>query len=269
MSAAPRPFAAAQRFFRTPKGLLLVVLAVLVACAAPVEGLRLIGPNLIAAAGVAMAIDAPILRWREGEWVFPSGAVLTGMIVAMVLSPHVAWPVAAATAAIAIASKYVARTRSANVFNPAALGLVAAFYLFGTEQNWWGALGGAPVWAVGAVLATGAFMADRVNKIPMVLAFLGVYYLIFTIAAFVGSPALVAEVYRPPDLQAELYFAFFILTDPPTSPTRYGDQIWCAAIVAVASVAVFELLGAAHYLLAGVLVGNVWEAWRRTRRAAR
>jgi hypothetical protein len=37
----------------------------------------------------------------------------------------------------------------------------------------------------------------------------------------------------------------------------------CGAIVAAASYAVFEWVGAVYYLLAGVLVGNVWEAWRR------
>jgi hypothetical protein len=31
----------------------------------------------------------------------------------------------------------------------------------------------------------------------------------------------------------------------------------------VASYAFFELVGAVYYLLAGVLVGNIWEAWRR------
>jgi hypothetical protein len=34
-------------------------------------------------------------------------------------------------------------------------------------------------------------------------------------------------------------------------------------IVAAASYAFFELVGAAYYLLAGVLIGNIWEAWRR------
>jgi hypothetical protein len=42
----------------------------------------------------------------------------------------------------------------------------------------------------------------------------------------------------------------------------------CGAIVAIASYAVFELVGAAYYLLAGVLVGNIWEAWRRRHLAA-
>jgi len=33
--------------------------------------------------------------------------------------------------------------------------------------------------------------------------------------------------------------------------------------VAVAAFAIFQWTGAAHYLLSAVLVGNVWEAWRR------
>lgn len=75
-----------------------------------------------------------------------------------------------------------------------------------------------------------------------------------------------AEIFRTPDIEAVLYFAFFILTDPPTSPAKYRDQIICGLIVAVVSYALFELAGVVYYLLAGVLVGNVWEAWRRVHR---
>ncbi len=55
------------------------------------------------------------------------------------------------------------------------------------------------------------------------------------------------------------------LTDPPTSPVKYPDQLVCGVIVAVVSYAVFEWVGAAYYLLAGVLVGNLWEALSRMR----
>jgi len=261
----PQPGAALQRFFRTPKGLLLIVLGALLVVAVPGEGAARVGGGLVAAAVVAMAIDAPILRWRERAWIFPSGALLTGLIVAMVLSPAEPWYVPAITSAIAIVSKYLVRTFSANVFNPAALGIVLTFYLFDTGQSWWGALGDVTPIALILLFVTGVFITDRVNKLPLVVAFLGSYYLLFTIAAFAGEPRRVAEIFRPPDLQAVLFFAFFILTDPPTSPVKYADQIICAVIVATSSFAVFELLGAAHYLLAGVLVGNVWEAWRRVR----
>jgi Na+-translocating ferredoxin:NAD+ oxidoreductase RnfD subunit len=252
-----------RKFFRTPKGLLTIVLAILTALAAPTEGLGIVGPELFGAVTTAAAIDLVILRWRNGGWEFPSGAVLTGLIVAMVLTPREPWYVPAVTSAIAVVSKYVLRTRSANIFNPAALALVATYYWFESGHSWWGALPDLSPFAITLLLASGVFIADRVNKMPLVLMFLGLYFALFTVMAFVGAPVRVAALYRAPDLHAVLYFAFFILTDPPTSPVKYRDQLICAGIVAVASFVVFQWVGAVYYLLAGVLVGNIWEAWRR------
>jgi Na+-translocating ferredoxin:NAD+ oxidoreductase RnfD subunit len=155
------------------------------------------------------------------------------------------------------------------VFNPAALGLVVTFYLIGTGQDWWGALADAGVAGLVALFVTGVFIVDRVNKTPLVLAFLGSYFLLFTVVAFAGEPRLVAEIFRSPDINAVLFFAFFILTDPPTSPAKYRDQITYGVLVAIAAFAIFELVGAAHYLLSGVLAGNLWEAWRRRQADAR
>ena len=86
-----------MRFFRTPKGLLIIVLSVLAAAAAPVEGVDRVWPGLAAGSAVAMLVDAPILKLRTDKWQFPSGALLTGMIAAMVLSPLEPWYVAAET----------------------------------------------------------------------------------------------------------------------------------------------------------------------------
>jgi Na+-translocating ferredoxin:NAD+ oxidoreductase RnfD subunit len=254
-----------MRFFRTPKGLLLLVLALLAAVAAPVEGLRVVAPGLFAAVVVSAAIDAVILRWRDGRWSLPSGAILTALIVAMILTSHEPWYVVVSTAVVGVVSKYVFRAGGANVFNPAALALIATFYVFDTGQSWWGALPALPTAALALLIAGGLFITDRVNKVPLVLAFLGVYYLCFAVAAFVGPPQHVAEIFRAPDLHASLYFACFILTDPPTSPVRHRDQIVCGVIAAVVGYAVFEGLGAAYYLLAGALAGNVYEAARRWR----
>src|SRR4051812_38504441 len=255
------------RFLRTPKGLLLVILALLVAIASRYEGWRVIVPGLGSAILGAAVLDALILRWRRGRWEFPDGAILSAMLVAMVLSAQQPWHYTAVTAVAAILSKYLFRSRAANVFNPAAFALVATFYVFDTGQSWWGALPTVPIFAsLLLVLASGVFIADRVNRMPLVLTFLGVYYGLFTATAFFGSPAAVAEVFRTPDAQAAIFFAVFILTDPPTSPVKYTEQIIQGVIVALVSFAVFEWIGAAYYLLAGVLVGNVWEAWRRVSR---
>lgn len=254
---------AVRRFIRTPKGLLTLVLAGLIGLSAPHEGLDVVAPGLLTAIVAAGALDAVILRLRRGRWAFPDGAVLTALFVAMVLSAQGPWYFAPVTAVIGVISKYVLRSRAANVFNPAALAIVATFYLLDTGQSWWGALAEVAPVAQLALVASGIFITDRVNKMPLVLTFLGVYFLLFTATAFAGNPGHVAEIFRAPDAQAALFFAFFILTDPPTSPVRYRDQIVCGALVAAVSYAVFMWIGAVYFLLAGVLAGNVWEAWRR------
>jgi Na+-translocating ferredoxin:NAD+ oxidoreductase RnfD subunit len=256
----------AKRFFKTPKGLLTIVLAILAAIAAPGQGLRVLMPGLAGAMAAAGLVDALILRARKKAWEFPSGALLTGMIVAMVLRVQEPWYVVTITSVIAILSKYIFRSRVANVFNPAALAIVASFYLFHTGQSWWGALPEVTPVAQVALLAAGVFITDRVNKMPLVLTFLGSYFVLFTVTAFASDPRWVSEVFRSPDLEAVLFFAFIILTDPPTSPAKYPDQIVCGVIVAVVGYGLFEWAGVVYYLLAGVLAGNVWEAWRRVNR---
>jgi Na+-translocating ferredoxin:NAD+ oxidoreductase RnfD subunit len=256
----------ATKFFKTPKGLLTLILVGLAAVAAPGEGLRVVLPGMAGAMVASGLVDMVILWLRKKAWEFPSGAVLTAMIVAMVLRAQEPWYVVTITSVAAILSKYIFRSRHANVFNPAAIAIIASYYVFHTGQSWWGALTEVPLATQAVLLAVGVFITDRVNKMPLVLAFLGAYFLLFTVTSFVGDPRWVSEIYRSPDLEAALFFSFIILTDPPTSPAKYPDQIVCGVLVAVVSFAFFEWAGVVYYLLAGVLVGNVWEAWRRVHR---
>lgn len=256
----------ARRFFKTPKGLVTIILSALTLMAAPGQGFRTAIFKMVVAAAAAGLLDLFILRARKKVWEFPSGAVITAMIVAMVLRVQEPWYVVTITSVFAVLSKYIVRSRTANVFNPAALAIVVSFYVFHTGQNWWGALVDLQPVAKVVMLAAGVFIAGRVNKMPLVITFLGLYFALFTITAFFSNPLAVAEIFRTPDADAALYFAFFILTDPPTSPAKYRDQLIFGAIVAVTSFVLFEAAGVVYYLLAGVLAGNVWEAWRRVYR---
>lgn len=256
----------AKNFFGTPKGLLILLLVTLIAIAAPREGFRTVMPGLLSAMLAAGFLDAVILRLRKRRWEFPDGALLTAMIVAMVLRAQEPWYVTTITSLLAVSGKYLIRSRTANVFNPAALALIASYYLFHTGQSWWGALTEVNLYAQIVLIVTGVFITDRVNKMPLVLTFLGTYFLLFTATSFIGDPRLIAEIFRSPDAEAVLFFAFIILTDPPTSPAKYPDQIICGIIVAVVSYALFQWAGVVYYLLAGLLAGNIWEAWRRTHR---
>jgi Na+-translocating ferredoxin:NAD+ oxidoreductase RnfD subunit len=256
----------ARRFFKTPKGLLTVILAILIVIAAPGQGGRVVAVGLASAAIAAGLVDMLIRRFMMRRWEYPSGAVLTAAIVVMVLRAQEPWYVATITSVIAILSKYIFRLRGANIFNPAALAMVVAYYLFHAGQSWWGAQADQPGIAKLILAAAGIYITNRVNKMPLVLTFLGSYFALFTVTAFAGDALSVAEVFRTPDFEAVLYFAFLILTDPPTSPSKYRDQIICGPLVAVVSYACFELTGVVYFLLSGVIAGNVWEAWRRVGR---
>ena len=257
------------RWLRTPKGIFALMLVCCTAVAGTSVGWVTVLPGLAVAVAVAVALDAPLLRWRNGRWVLPDGAMLTGWLIALVLSPHEAWWIAGATSALGIAAKHLLHAGRANVLNPAAAGLVASYHLFDSGQSWWGAMPEGSVWWILLLVALGAVMAQRLHKATAALVFLGTWFAAATVVAYVGDPVRVVEVFRAPDLQAAVFFAAFMLTDPPTSPPKVDDQIVYGILVAVAAFAVLTLVGAAHFLLSGVLVGNLWEGWRKRRVRAR
>jgi Na+-translocating ferredoxin:NAD+ oxidoreductase RnfD subunit len=240
---------------RTAKAQMLAIFVVLLGIAIPMSGGLVLWPNLVAAVIPGCAIDFLWLVIPTRRVRFPTSALLSGLFVFSILSVDEPWLVIAWTSAFAVLSKHILSTDRDHIFNPAALALVWAPIAFGSGESWWGAFGDMPwVWLV-VLVGAGLFMTDRLNKFPLVLTFLAVYFGFFTIAS-VYAPHAVAEMFREPFLQAALFLAFFMLTDPPTSPNRYLDQIWFGLLAGVTA-GVAQLLGAGQvYLLIGVLVPN-------------
>jgi Na+-translocating ferredoxin:NAD+ oxidoreductase RnfD subunit len=261
-SAATSPFKQAVRWLRTPKAWLFAIFVPLLVLAAPVAGWPATLHHVVLAVAGACVAEIAALEARHRPWRFPSSALLSGLIVAFVLGPETPSLVTLVLGALATVSKHLLVTRRGHVFNPAALALLVAVPLFATDQSWWGALPDlAWPWTL-LLLLGGIVLVDRLNKLPLLIAFLGVYFGLFTAVAF-ADPVRVSEMFRPPFVQAALFLAFFMLTDPPTSPSRYADQVWIGALVALVS-CLAQLLGAGQsYLLIGLLAGNVALAVRR------
>jgi Na+-translocating ferredoxin:NAD+ oxidoreductase RnfD subunit len=244
-----------MKWARTPKAQLLIVLVMLIAIAWSQAGGASMWPTLAAAVIPACAIDAAWMSVQSRRLRWPFSALLTGLILFMILSPTETWLVLAWTGACAILAKRLLRTDREHIFNPAALALVWAPIAFGSGESWWGALGDMPMAWIVVLIVTGAFLTDRLNKFPMVLTFMTLYFGVFTAVSLV-NPGAVAEMFRAPFVQAALFLAFFMLTDPPTSPNRYGDQIWFGALVAIVAAGA-QLAGAGQsYLLLGLLAAN-------------
>jgi Na+-translocating ferredoxin:NAD+ oxidoreductase RnfD subunit len=193
------------------------------------------------------------------------------MIVAFILGVETPGIVTAAVGAFASATKYIFLTRRGHAFNPAGVALLLAVPVFGAAESWWGALADMPLaWTILLVIV-GALSLDKVNKYLIAFGFLGTLYGLFSAVALV-QPARVAEMFRAPFLQSALFLAFFMLSDPPTSPGKPSEQLWMG-VLAGAVAAIAQLAGAGQvYLLVGLLAVNVvlliqrvGQDWRRRR----
>ena len=253
-----------RRFLRTPKGTLLAIFAGFLVVTGTATGWSLVLPHLLAAMAGACGVEllAGLILNRKPSW--PTSALLSGAIVAFILAPETPMAQTLWVAGVATASKYLLATRRGHIFNPAALALLVSIPLFATGQSWWGA-GGDTAWPfIVLVLVGGVLIVDRINKFPLVLSFAAVYFGSFTAIALI-QPTTVAEMFRAPFVQSALFLALFMLTDPPTSPGRYPEQIAFGALAAITA-CVAQLAGVGQaYLLVGVLVSNAaLGLWRIT-----
>jgi len=256
-----------RRFLRSPKGYLLLALVVLAAVAAAGAGssraLVIVGAAVAGAAGMELVL----IRIGQAEWRLSSSALLTGLIAGLILSPQEPWYVAVAAGLLATDAKHLVRIGRSHIFNPAAVGLLAVYVLFSTGQSWWGALPDLPAPAIAVLIVACYLVAGRANKLPAAFAFLATYVVLFTVASFAVDPAYVADLFRSPFLNMALFFAFFMVTDPPTSPVPFGEQLLFGVIVAAASYLTYMATRGLYFLLAGILVGNaVYAAWRTVQR---
>jgi Na+-translocating ferredoxin:NAD+ oxidoreductase RnfD subunit len=258
------------RFARTPKGLLLGILPILIALTAPgaAGGAGRAWLAVGVAAASAAVVDMIAVAIRGRRLLLPDGALLTGLIIGMILDPSLPlWQIAAVSAG-AILTKQLIRVRRGHVLNPAAAALVAAGLIGVKTQSWWG-VSSAPWYVIVPVLIiTGLFITDRVNRLPMVGAFLVTYYGIAILGVFGGLAGRLAESYQSPFVNAALFAALVMLTDPPTSPAKRTDQFRYGMVCAVAGIVFVVLARQLYFLPLGLLVGNLWLVFVRTQRRA-
>ncbi|MBB6734435.1 RnfABCDGE type electron transport complex subunit D [Cohnella zeiphila] len=257
-------------WLKSPKGNVLLILLAFLGIASAVSHDWGGAKNALIAVGSAVVFDVGCCLIERRKRIFPDGAFITGLIVSLILSAASPWYVVAATAAVSILSKHLLAYRKKPLFNPAAFGLLLSVPIFHAQQSWWGAFGDLPGWFLPVVLIGGFRVTNRIQKFPQVFSFAVVYLLaLFVLDA--GILPLHAEslrtggfydALRPPFINAALFFAMLMLTDPPTSPAKTADQIVFGAIAGAAGAVIYGLFGGLIYLYIGLLAGNLYQVLR-------
>jgi len=246
------------QWLRTPKGYVMIsMMTFLLTTAALSQDLKGI-LNSILAVGVSVTADFIGTSLSGKKRTFPDSAIISGLIISLILSTSTSWYAVAATAFLTIASKYVFVYKKKPIFNPAAFGLLLSILLFRTGQSWWGSFGDLPSWTNVFLLIGGYMITSRVNKFPMVFSFLATYFLLLLIMGFfhIGDAS---DALRSPFINATLFFAFFMLTDPPTTPAKDKEQFIFGILSAVMGAVVYGIFGGLMYLFIGLLVGNLYQ----------
>ncbi|EKN66687.1 hypothetical protein BABA_14557 [Neobacillus bataviensis LMG 21833] len=245
-----------NKWLRTPKGYVTMALVTYLVIASIASKTIMGIVNSLIAVGVALAVDflySKVTNRKSSR----DGTVITGLIISLILSVTTPWAIVAGTSVIAILSKHLLVYKKKPIFNPAAFGLLLSIFIFHTGQSWWGSFGDLPWWMILLLLIGGFMVTERVNKFPQVFSFLGTFFvLLFLMGIFhLGSAA---DALRPPFINASLFFGLFMLTDPPTSPAKYKEQVMFGLLSAVSGTIVYGIFGGLTYLFIGLLIGNLY-----------
>ena len=143
------------------------------------------------------------------------------------------WLWIALASLIAISSKFLIRYHNKHIFNPSNIGIVAALLLSGSS---WAAPGqwGQALWVTLLLAGSGLILLIGFSRMLTSISFLLVFIsLTFLRALWLGDP-LVIPIHQ---LQsgALLIFAFFMLSDPMTSPNTNTGRVIFGTWVGVVS----------------------------------
>lgn len=159
----------------------------------------------------------------------PLSAAITSLSLTLLLRTD-AIGIAVVAACIAIGSKFVLRVRGKHIFNPANIALVTLMFC---SDNAWvssGQWGSATLGAM-TLACLGFLVLTRAKRAETTIAFLLAYAALMTgRAIWLGDP-LSIPLHQ---LQngALLIFAFFMISDPKTTPNRSSTRIFYGILVA-------------------------------------
>jgi enediyne biosynthesis protein E5 len=161
----------------------------------------------------------------------PRSALISGLSLCLLLRTN-SQLVAALTVVVTIASKFVLRWKGKHIFNPTNFGLV--FMMLVSGGNVWVSPGQWGDFAFFAflVVCLGGLVVNRASRADIALAFLAAWMgVLFGRSLWLGEPMTI-PLHR---LQngALLVFAFFMISDPKTTPDSRAGRILFASLVAL------------------------------------
>ena len=154
--------------------------------------------------------------------------LITGLSLSLLVRADEPW-LPAVAGVIAIASKFIFRVDGKHIWNPAGFAIVILLF---TAHGVWISPGqwGASIWLVSLLVFLAALVLQAAQRSDMALFFLGCHGALLLARAFwLGDP--LAIPLHQMQSGSLLIFAFFMISDPRTSPdSRLGRFLFALAV---------------------------------------
>lgn len=169
----------------------------------------------------------------------PKSALISGLSLCLLLRTN-SIELAVMTAVLAIGSKFVLRVRGKHVFNPTNFALVAMVLLTGSVWVSPGQWGNTAVFGF-LMASAGGLVVNRAARSDVTFAFLISYAaLLIGRSLWLGEPMSIP--FHRLESGALVLFAFFMISDPKTTPdSRTGRFLFAVLVTAGAWVVQFKL----------------------------
>ncbi len=185
--------------------------------------------NALAILATALAVQFAGGRLAGLPSFDPKSPMITALSLTLLLRTEDVL-LAALAAAIAIGSKFLLRVNGKHVFNPANIAIVTMMFCFDRVWISTGQWGSAAIGAF-ALACLGFIVLTRAKRAETTIAFLIAYAtLLFGRALWLGDPLPIPLHHLQNG--ALLIFAFFMISDPKTTPNTAGGRIAYATVVA-------------------------------------
>lgn len=231
-----QPNSRGTRFGRDPRPLMAAIMATLV-----VAGIRFLDFDITSAHVATVILGALVTQWACTRLARlpkfdPMSALISGLGLSL-LARTDSLVLALVTAVISIASKFVLRWNGKHVWNPTNLGLILMVLVTGGHPGRPGLVWVSPgQWGDTAILAfalasIGLVLVFRACRSDVTLAFLiGWALVLFGRAMWLGQPW--ATPLHQLRNGALILFAFFMISDPRTTPDSRAGRILFGLLVA-------------------------------------
>lgn len=225
-----------MRYIALPKVQIIGILLLFFTIVAPQVGIATALFLLAACVGFASLLDIIFTYIRIRKYSNPFGAIVTGLILALIIDPSANWFQIFVVCAAAMGIKNFVRFGNRHVFNPAASGLFAGWAFFGMNSSWWGATlySGEKALIMNTLMyilliGIAYISCIKLSRYLIVLS----YILIFSVLFLFATSSYSVDVFVKTIASFGMHFyAVLMLPEPMTSPANKKRQLMYGSVVA-------------------------------------